>query len=109
MGKEAYFGPEGEPVLLKGMASLQRAYDSAGNVTEEAYFDGSGRPVVAECGYARVVRTYDEGRRLASESYYGPQGEPVPVSGAVRVEFRYDAEGKRSEVIRFDEKGNRLE
>ena len=60
-----------------GFASKRQILDDKGNVVEEAYFDGAGRPTLDSGGISVVRRTYDKNRKLIGAAFFDTNGEPV--------------------------------
>jgi hypothetical protein len=100
--EHTFLGPEGEPVLLPayGFARHSARYDTAGNLLEDAFYDGAGTLVPQEkLGYARFVRTYENGL-IASESYLGGDGRlyAPPNLGYAKALRTYDPQGRIREL-----------
>ena len=94
--------------LSKGYASLTRAYDQAGNVALETYFDADGKETACVDGYSRWIRTYDENRRVTSEAFEDASGNPVLKRsvGCAKVEYTYDGNGNKLTESYFGTDGN---
>lgn len=94
--------------LSKGYASLTRAYDQAGNVALETYFDADGKETACVDGYSRWNRTYDENRKVTSEAFEDASGKPVLKEsvGYAKVEYTYDANGNKLTESYFGTDGN---
>ena len=129
--REAFFGAEGEPVVLEaGYSVNEREYDTAGNITVYRYYDGQGNPAQVS-GYSELHRAYDDRRQILREEYFGPDGQPVLRAegyaswkreyteegiGTVRAQSYYGvsgepvimSEGYHSFRREFDENGNMI-
>ena len=52
-------------------------YDAAGNTVREQYFDGEGKPMLCNAGYAEVRCAYDDQKRVTRIDYFGTDGAPI--------------------------------
>ncbi|WP_048709317.1 TIR domain-containing protein [Microvirga massiliensis] len=95
----------GDPV--RSIARWTRAYDAHGNETEEAYFDGAGKPTLSKDGYAKVIFGYDARGKEKERAYFDEAGRPTrSKDGYARIVRAFDARGQLIEEAYFDELGN---
>ena len=102
---EAYYDPDGRPIVTKaGYHEYTARYDARGNQIEWAYFDTKERPVIdRDSGVHRISKVYDELGRVVQEAYFGPDGKTTRLSTA-----RYDERGNRIEERYLDVDGSPL-
>ena len=83
------------PVAGETYCTLAAAYDEAGRVVLERYFDRSGNPVRCLAGYPQVRRAYDADGRFVRESYDDEQGQPLTIpAGYAAFSRTYDEQGR---------------
>ena len=106
---ERWLGAEGQPVLFKGSYSgIDRAFDDAGNVVREVYYDAEGNVGANASGVTVVERRYDAVKRLIWFRYLDADGLPESVGGIVEKEQGYDEAGNLALEILYDGEGNRV-
>ena len=105
---ERWLGIDGEPVLLKGSHSgIDRAYDEAGNVVRETYYDATGNVGANAQGIVTVERRYDDQKRVTWYRYLNAENQPMTVNGMVEMEQGYDENGNLNREVVLDGEGNR--
>jgi len=99
---EEYYGLDGQLAPLEnGYAAIDRAYDEAGNVAVEKYYDENLNPTVCKTGYAEVRRIYNEKKQIVHEEYYGVNGELMLLGkGFAAQDKAYDEAGNVT-VIKY--------
>jgi len=104
---ERWLGIDGEPVLLKGSHSgIDRAYDEAGNVVRETYYDATGNVSANAQGIVAVERKYDDQKHVTWYRYVDAEGQPMAVNGVFGMEQGYDENGNMNREVVLDGEGN---
>ncbi len=89
----------------RGYAKKTVAYNTLGNVTEEAYYDTEENLTDTSMGYAIAAYTYDELGNLTSERYYDAKSSGVMPTDAryAYALMDYDDDGRLLSEEYFDE------
>jgi hypothetical protein len=76
-------GPDGRPMNSEnGWAIKRSSYNDRGNITEQSYFDETGRPVVEKEEGCHIERSnYDKQDRFIGWTCINEKGEPWPAYG----------------------------
>lgn len=98
------------PVMVNGVAITALGYDDKGNVTDEAYFDVDGQPVLHKVyGYHRVKRTYHDETHLSSEAWFNVDDQPMGLGESfASYDCDYDENMNQVTVRIYDADGNRI-
>jgi YD repeat-containing protein len=89
-----------------GIARLTRAFDTAGNPLELAFWDQHGRLVRGKRGFAREVHLYNEQGKPVETRRLDENGNLVDaVDGYARSTTNYDAQGRLVELAYWDADG----
>lgn len=85
-----------EPVTDKrGIARVEREYDSRGNLLTEAHCGLNGERAPDEHGVSVTVKTYDQRDKAITVRYFGSDGEPTPnKDGYAGGDFEWNARGR---------------
>lgn len=92
--------------LYWGWAKRVNTYDSRGNVTETAMYDQDDEYVGGK-GVPLTQNTYDEHGALVKRVFMDASKAIMnnPQNGVATLEYKYDAEGRRTEVVQYDKDG----
>jgi YD repeat-containing protein len=102
----AFFGTNGQPVLIFGYHRWTKRYDEKGNHVETAHFDTAGKPVVRKEGYHRWEGCYDQRGNCIWGAFFGSDGKPaLHEDGYQRWTARYDGRRNRTETAYFGADG----
>lgn len=83
----------------------RRTYEN-GEEASETSIDADGRPMNDTAGNATLVEKYDKAGNLVEASALDKDRQPVVTKdGWQRVEMAYDANGNRTSIAYFDERG----
>jgi YD repeat-containing protein len=85
----------------------RQRYDDAGNLVEEAFFDGNHSGVVPkDKTFASVRHRFDARQRLVESSFFDAAGAPGKgPDGVATVRYQRDAYGHATEMAYFDGSG----
>jgi len=80
-------------------ARWQKAFDTHGNLTEEAFFDDQNQPMIHPSegfGFARAKFAYNDDDAIAEGEFFDQTGRPIspPKIGCAHVVLTYD-KGRR--------------
>ena len=98
---EKNLGVDGKPISLKTKGTspeLKAIYDSRGNKTEIAIYDGYGKP--AKQDYHICKMAYDNHNNIVSVAYYDTDKNLMENSkeGYAKIEYTYDEKNRNTET-----------
>ncbi len=105
LSERTFIGPDGTPSPHQqaGYTHLKIQYDETGNFrTQLSYYDSDWNPIPHKTrGYASVKYRYNDLRRLVRIEYLDTRNKLVNRmdNGAAIIQYSYDQNGDRSEVI----------
>ena len=101
--ERAFFGLQGQPVVLKdGFARWTARFDDCGHRLEEAYFGVDGKPMLGSQGAAGFTYKYDEFGNRIEIAAFGLDGHPILLNeGFAKWTARFNARGNQLELAYF--------
>jgi eukaryotic-like serine/threonine-protein kinase len=102
LAEKHYFGIDGAPVAVSGVAKIAMKYDDRGNVLEERYFAPNRNPTRGPHGAARIAWRYDARDNKIEETYFDDEDQRTVTNGVAKVLWKYDDRGNRTEQAYFD-------
>ncbi len=102
------FGRDGKRILATsdGIASIKRAYDNLGNLTEEWEFGTKAEPILNKEGFHHIVQKFDSRQQLLEMATYDTANRlVVNTTGFARVTRVYDERGNLTENTSFGADG----
>ena len=93
--KRAFFGVDGKPTLVDGVAGMLLDYDSRGNFVEVTYFDNDGGATTNSNGIAKQRYTYNARSQAVRTDYFRLDGDPtLGTIGCASVKSEFDDRGR---------------
>ena len=90
-----------------GYAEVKRKFDDRGNVTEETYFDASGKAAVDEQKAHKRIKRYDERNNYVYEKNLGKDDKPLKGTDVnPEAKISYDEYGSIITIVCYDGYGN---
>ena len=107
--EETYLDADGQPVAMpEGYTTVSYTYNKTGQLETVQYRDGNGDRTLCGQGYSAIRQTWN-GNLLQRRTYLDENGLNVnSLDGFCEEEYLYDAEGRMTEIRRYDASGNIL-
>ncbi len=87
-------------------ADVRSRWDEMGNLVEQTFFDGEGKPAPGLQATWRLAMTYDDAGNTLSERSFGAEGEPIePATHCHEIRRGYDGLGRLSSIECRNPKG----
>ena len=99
---------ENPTIANRGYCVFSSQYDSAGNRTDERFYDvDTVTPCLCEGKYHHAHYTFDDNGNILTEAFYGTDDELLVRTdlGYARAEYSYDTNGHKTSEIFYDTKG----
>jgi serine/threonine protein kinase len=99
--EKAFFDSEGNPFEYGEYHKVKLKRDDRGNIINETYWDGNGKPVTNEYGVHQITYKYNQSDNLIEENYYSLLGKPVlNTYGICKIKYEY-SDGLHIRTVRY--------
>jgi hypothetical protein len=104
---ETYFGPNGNPIVVRGrIVKLRAVWDTRGYLVETSFFDEHKRPIWNAEGCAKDRFAHDAHGNLVEQTCLDDRDHPIrSTEGFARVKWVHDDRGNAIETLFFGPTG----
>jgi YD repeat-containing protein len=104
---ETYFGPDGNPIVVRGrIVKLRAVWDTRGYPVETSFFDEHKRPIWNAEGCAKDRFAHDAHGNLVEQTCLDDRDHPIrSTEGFARIKWVHDDRGNAIETLFFGPTG----